>query len=349
MIPVIICGGVGSKMWPESRQKSPKQFLPLVNGKSLFEINYETLRKKFAASEIFLQTNPVQAEMARKQKPEMPVENIFIEPEMRNQGPATGMAAAMLYKLGFKDEPFILIQVDVLREPEEDFFKMIDQCDELVRKEGKLMTGGYRPPFAMMGCDYLIRGDKVEGTGEVIVWRMEKWLGRDTKEEVESFLKDGKALLHSNHYAWTPRLMLEAIKKRKVEWYEPLMNIANGGDVATEYAKMPKGPIEEVTKFEMEEGLVVEHAFKWIDFGTWESVAKYLEEKGMYSPEDVEEIETKNNFVRKPRGKYVALIGMEDTVVIDTGDALLVMKKEQSGKVGQIVDKLKEKGRTELL
>lgn len=341
-------------MWPESRQKSPKHFLKLIGEKSLFQLNYETLRKKFEPEEIFLQTNAQQAIIAKEQEPEIPEDNIFIEPEMRNHGPATGLAAAMLFKRGFQDEPFMLVQADVLREPEEKFFEMIDQCDRLVRKEGKLVTGGYRPPYAMMGVDYLIRGERVPDTGEVVIWRMEKWLGRDAKESVEGFLKDGRALLHSNHYCWTPRSWMESFKKHtEVDWYQPLQNIINGSAVAEEYPKMMKGPIELVTNTELLEGQVVEHDFKWIDFGTWESVAVYLNSRKSESlkveSRDMQEIEAKNNFVRKPAGKYVAMIGVEDLVVIDTADALLIMKRDKSGMVGQVVDKLKADNRIELL
>src|SRR5690606_26711850 len=106
MKTVIICGGIGSKMWPMSRITMPKHFLPFINGKSLFQLNYEALRKKFVSEEIFLQTNEVQAKIAKNLIPEIIDENIFVEPEMRNQGPATGFAAAQLIKRGFGDEPF---------------------------------------------------------------------------------------------------------------------------------------------------------------------------------------------------------------------------------------------------
>lgn len=122
MKPVIICGGIGSKMWPMSRSTMPKHFLPILNGKSLFQLNYETLRLKFEPRDIYIQTNALQAEIAKKQVEEIPEGNIFIEPEMRNQGPATGFAAAMLSKK-YPDEPFMLVQADVLRRPGEEFLK----------------------------------------------------------------------------------------------------------------------------------------------------------------------------------------------------------------------------------
>lgn len=155
MKPVIICGGIGTKMWPESRKSLPKHFLPLLNGKSLFELNWEALRTRFSPEEIFLQTTEHQAEIAKKQAPEIRSENIFIEPEARNQGPATGFAAAQLYKR-FPDEPFMLVQVDVLRQPTASFIQMIEGFDALIRKEGKIVTGGLKPTYAVMGVDYLI-------------------------------------------------------------------------------------------------------------------------------------------------------------------------------------------------
>ena len=145
MKAVIICGGIGSKMWPESRQKSPKQFLPLVGDKSLFQLNWEALRLKFKPEEIFLQTNALQAEIAKKQVPEILVDNVFIEPEMRNQGPATGFAAASLIKRGFGDEAFMLVQADVMRKPEEKFIEMLEVMGGLAAESKDYITGGIKP------------------------------------------------------------------------------------------------------------------------------------------------------------------------------------------------------------
>jgi mannose-1-phosphate guanylyltransferase len=341
MKPVIICGGIGSKMWPMSRSLMPKHFLPLIDGKSLFQLNWETLRMKFDPDEIFLQTNQIQADIAKSQVPEIAKGNIFIEPEMRNQGPATGFAAAMLYEK-YPDEPFMLVQADVLREPREDFINMIEKFDALIRKEGKLVTGGLKPGYAVMGVDYLVVDKKTS--------KMIKWLGRGSKEEIEEYLVEGQALIHTNHYAWTPRKLLECFKEKKIEWYEPLMNIVNGGNVAEEYAKMPKGPIEDVTQTQLLDGYVIRLPFQWMDFGTWESVSNFLVKEGFYNPDiDVLEIDSKNNFIYKKDKKFIATIGVENLVIVDTGDALLITKKDQTGKVGQIVDILKTVERKDLL
>jgi len=155
---------------------------------------------------------------------------------------------------------------------------------------------------------------------------------------------------HANHYAWTPRKMLEAYKRRAPEWYGPLVKMMEvmGTDreeevIRQEYGKMPADPIEaRVTKYELNEALVVELPFVWIDLGTWESVVEY----GGGGKSGLE-IEGENNYVRSK--KFVATVGVSDLVIVETKDALLVMKKGEGGKVGQVVDWLKEKKKKDLL
>ena len=341
MKAVIICGGIGSKMWPMSRSSMPKHFLPLIGNKSLFELNYEALRKKFGPEEIFLQTNDIQAKIAKSLKPEIPEENIFAEPEMRNQGPATGFAAAQLIKRGFGDEPFILVQADVLREPDEKFLQMIDEAGKLAGETGKYLTGGFVPNMVVAGVDYLVKGNLVSEENGVRIYEVADYIDRTEEEKIKQYLGTDKLLLHANHTSMTPNNLLKMYQKYKPEWYEPLVVIANNGEVATEYGKMDKAGIEEVTKlvYKNNEALVVELPFNWVDFGTWESVANYMDDKTLYTPTDLIQIDAQENFVYRKDKKMIALIGVEDLVVVDTGDALLITKKNQTGKVGQVVDK----------
>jgi len=347
MKPVLMCGGIGSKMWPVSREAKPKHFLPLIGDKSLFEITYGVLRKKFEAKDIYLQTNAIQAVMARKLVPEIAVENIFIEPELRNHGPATGFMAAKLMDIA-PDEAFMTVQTDVLRLPENNFLKMIDEIEKIISEKGKLMTGGIKPEFAVMGVDYLIRSQEMVGkVCNMGIYKMDRWVERDSKEMVKDFVKEGRAFLHANHYAWTPRLMLEAYKRVKPDWYRALDKMMKAGfddeTVKREYGNMEKGGVEEVTRTELLDGFVVELPFDWIDFGTWESLDKYLNKDGKKTTENILELDSRGNFYRLPEGKFVASIGVSDVVVVDTGDALLICKKDQSGRVGEVVDFLKEK------
>jgi len=138
------------------------------------------------------------------------------------------------------------------------------------------------------------------------------------------------------------------LQKYKPEWYIPLTNIINGGDTKIEYGKMPAGPIEDVTQqvFTSGESLVVELPFKWVDFGTFESLHKYLKEKGLYkASNNIVDLSGKNNFVRlDDANKIIALIGVDDLVIVDTGDVLLICREDQTGQVGEALKEVKNRG-----
>lgn len=347
MIPVIICGGFGTKLWPVSREHKPKHFLPLIGEKSLFQLNYEALRTKFRPEEIYVSTNIDQAAMAKAQVSEIPDGNYILEPEMRNQGPATGLIASFLYRKGFREEPFMIVQADDLRTPVEGFIKMMMDCGEIAKRENKYITGGFKPEYSVMGVDYLIKGERVSKEDEVGIYKVAKFIWRGTKEQTEELVKQGNALVHTNHTCMTPKNFMEMLKKYKMDWYEPLMNIINGADVAGEYIKLTPGPLEDVTQkvHEAGESLVVELPFKWFDFGTFESIDKYLKENNLYKvSENVVDLTGKNNFVRlDDPNKVVALVGVDDLVVVDTGDALLICSKNQSGQVGEALKEVKRR------
>jgi len=351
-----MCGGVGTKMWPLSRRHCPKHFLPLLGDQSLFQANYKALRLQFSPQDIYIQTNAQQAKIAKRQVPEIPNKNFFIEPEMRNHGPAMGLMAARLSALD-PDEPFIIVQADVLRRPTGKFIGMIACFDKLIRSQGKLITGGIKQKKPVMGVDYLVAKKKVAREKGIDIYQMDKWLWRDTRERVKKYFKNNYVFTHANHYAWTPRLLLAAYKKGAPDWYQSLAKITKALGtsseekvVLTEYAKMEKGPAERVTKEELLAGYVAELPFEWFDLGTWESLYGYLmASKRKVDKDRVLEIEASGCYVvRKDPKKLVSLIGVKDLVVVDTGDALLVCNQKESGQVGKVVEWLKKEGEEEL-
>lgn len=350
MKAVIICGGVGSKMWPESRSSSPKQFLPLIGEKSLFQLNWEALRLKFSPKDIYLQTNAQQAEIAKRQIPEILSENVFIEPEMRNQGPATGFAAASLIKEGFGDEAFMLIQTDLLRTDRDLFLKSMQMAGDLAQEEDVYITGGMKPKQIVEGVDYIVKGELIKEMSGIKLYRVADYIDRTEKEKIKEFMNSDKLLLHWNHTTMTPNNLLKMYEQYRPDWSEPLKNIAKGESAVENYALMPKGAIEEITSkvYRTGKAVVMEFPFEIWDFGTWESLAKYLIEQKMYTSDSKTiELDSTNNFVRA--NKSVALIGVDDLIVIDKSDALLICKKNMTGKVGEVVDKLKAENKIELL
>jgi mannose-1-phosphate guanylyltransferase len=347
MIPVIICGGFGTKLWPLSRQLRPKHFLPLMDGKSLFQLNYEALLTKFDPSEIYVSTNKDQVKLAQLQVPQIPDDNFILEPEMKNTGPAIGLIAAVLHKKGFKDVPFFLVQADVLRKPTDLFIKMVEECGELAKTRKEYITGGIRPKTAVMGVDYLLKGQKVNDNEKVGVYKVDKFVWRVSEEETNELIKNSNILIHSNHTCMTPENYIQMYKKYRLDWYEPLENIINGADINSEFSKMSPDPQEKVTQLAHEAGesLIVELPFEWYDFGTFKSLSEYLKDNNIYSTgENIIDLDGKNNYINlDDTNKVVALVGVDNLIVVDTGDALLICEKSMTGQVGEALKEVKSR------
>ena len=330
---------MGSKMWPLSSPRHPKHFLPLIGDKSLFELNWKMLRKRFPAKEIFLQTNAFQAQIAQKLVPEIVSENVFIEPESKNQGPATGLAAALLTKIGKGDEMFFLIQVDNLRVPGENIFKMMDLAEKVGVETHKYITGGFAPTRIIRGVDYLIKGDLVSEQNGVKIYKVAEYVDRNEEKKIKENLESGKLLVHANHTCMTPNDLLEMYGKYRPDWYEPLINISRGGNIANEFGKMSKGSLEEITNQVHSKGdsLVIELPFQWTDFGTWESLDKYYQENKIVPKNGgVSEVEANNNFCLSDSKRKIAIIGLDDVVVVEGKDGILVCRKDLTGRVGEV-------------
>ncbi len=344
MIPVIICGGVGTKMWPLSTPSLPKHFLPLINGESLFEINWKALRLKFKPEQIFVQTNAEQAKIAKTQVSEIVDANILVEPCMKNQGPATGLSAALLAQKGHGDEPFFLVQADDLRIPEENIFPMIDICEELAQTPDRYITGGFIPDRVIRGVDYLLKGDLVLEKNGVKVYKVEDYVDRSEEEKINKFLNSNRLMVHANHTCMTPNNLMKMYQEYKPEWYEPLSRIAGGASIKEEFESMPKGAIEEITKQMHIKGksLVVEIPFKWVDFGTWESTDKYFQENDIEPINGgVTTIDSENVFAWSESKKPIAVIGLKNICVIEGSAGILVCDKSKTGRVGEIPEILK--------
>src|SRR5665647_795098 len=217
---IVFAGGQGTKLWPISKEDKPKQFQSVVGGKTLFRQNVETLLLEYGAQDIFVSTKGKYVKYVTQQAPEIEVENIIIEPDVaKNTGPATGFALVKL-SVKYPDEPFMIVQADCLRKPDEKFIEMIKLAESIVKKEKKLVTGGQKALYPDMGIDYLMLGDPMSNQAGIDVFKIKKFIPRmGTLEETEKLISDFGIATHSNHYCWYPNLMLDAYKKYNPSWY----------------------------------------------------------------------------------------------------------------------------------
>jgi mannose-1-phosphate guanylyltransferase len=352
---IITAGGQGTKMWPYSRQDKPKQFQPILNGKSTFQYGVETFLKEFSPEDIFVSTKRRFIKYVSEQAPQIPLKNYIVEPDIaKDRGPGEGLAFLTL-SMRHPNEPFFVYQSDMVREPEEAFLKMVKDAEKLVVEQRKFITGGIKATSANMGADYLQLGSEVRMDDGQEVFAIEafhfrKGTIKETRELVENF----HVVAHWNHSCWYPDLMLEAYKQYRPDWYEKLMQIKEvigqpGEDEAISriYETMEKGATEEVTRNVMDSGeaLAFLLPFRVTDFGTWESVYDYFSD-GVenYYDGELASYDSRGSIIKTTNKKLVAISSVDDLVVVDTDDVLLIVPRNRLDTIKDLQAKISEQG-----
>ena len=351
---IVFAGGQGTKLWPMSRESKPKQFQPIIGDSTLFRQNIDALLKKYNARDIFVATKRMYVKYVVEDAPEIPLENIIVEPDVaKNTGPAVGLAVVRVAKR-YPKEPFMIIQADCLRKPDNKFVEMIEVAEKFVKKERKLITGGQKALYPDMGIDYLKLGEIYGNQKNIDIFKIEKFIPRlDTVEETKKLIGNFRIATHSNHYCWYPDLMLAAYKKYKPQWHKSLMKINavlgkknEAKEVEKIYSAMEAGTTEDVTKHIFNQSYIIMTPFKWMDMGTWGVIGDFLSQSGKnYTDGNVLAIDTKNSFIKGNKNKLIATIGLNDLLVVDTDDALLICPKNRAQDVKKIVNELKKKGK----
>lgn len=355
---IIMAGGQGTKLWPISRERLPKQFQKIVGKKTLFQNNVDALLKKYKPEDIFVSTNQEYLKYVKKQAPEIPQENYIVEPALKKDtGPASGYAMLKVAAKYPKEVVMFYVQPVVIRSPEEKYLEMIEGIEYIVKNHNKLVSGGMRPTYADMGSDYLRLGKNIQTKNNLEVYEVDKFVNRigdyqKTKELIEHF----KVSTHCNHYTAYPDFMLEQFKIYRPDWYKVMMKIKRviGSSneyeqVAKIYAEFEPGRIEYVTEqvFNNQNGVIVILPFKWIHITTWNDIYEYSVSKSgeTYTEGNIINIDAKQSFIKSTnKKKLIATIGLENTIVINTDDVLLICDKNRTSEIKKILDKLKEAG-----
>ncbi len=356
----LFCGGAGTRLWPASREGRPKQFQPLVGTKSTFRMMVDRLTKGFAATDIFPVTGRENVGWVVEQAPEIPLENIIVEPERRDSLAAVGLAAAVLYKK-FNDPLILSLWSDHLIKNDEVFVNAVKAAESVVRDSGKAVEIAVRPTFPSTQLGYLQIGKMVKAIDGFGVFEFIKQIEKPNLESARIFTKSWEYLWHVGYSLWRSSVMLSWFDKFVPDAYRSLVKIADKlGAVdfdkvlSREYRKIPKTSIDFGVLVKLKEGdqLVLTADLGWSDIGAWDvlkdELANSLSEN--VSKGQVLSIDSQGNlFYSLVKDKLLAVIGLTDYIVVDTDDALLICPKNRSQDVKKIVEKIKESKKTRYL
>lgn len=348
----LFCGGAGTRMWPMSRKLLPKQFQPLIENESTFEMMVKRLTKKFPWHDIFPVTTRDNVQWVVKLTPQIPLENIIIEPQIRDTAAAVGLAAAVLDKK--YDNPNVLaVWSDHVVKNENEFIKAILLADKTAREMDKFVEIGVRPTFPSVALGYLKTGKMIKQADNMAVFEFIAQIEKPQYKQAKIFVQSWEYLWHIGYAVWSAQKMLDALEKHFKEGAEALFKIrktwgtpAQESVLKKEYEKIPKSSIDYAVNSHLtgNDQVVISADLGWRDIGTWNE----LKEEMSLSPHDnifqgeIIDLDLKDCLIYSNKDqKIVAAIGVEGLIVVDTEDALLVCTKDRANDVKKIIDKLK--------
>ncbi len=350
---VIFCGGYGTRMWPVSRKGFPKQFYPLIEGKSFFELTYLRFRKLFRPKDIFVSTEEKYTHFVKKLAPEIPHENIIGEPERRDNLGAIGLVSAILEKR-FPGEVMIVSWSDHLIQKESLFLKAVSAASEYAKDTGYIVSVDEKPSYPSIHHGWVKLGENIDEYKGFEIVRITKHIEKPEEEEAKRMFNRGGYLLNTGYRAWRTDIMLNYYKEYQPQMYEGLTKIMEGYDksykdtiIYREYHKFPKDSIEKgiFEKLPQDKRVTIPVDVGWEDAGTWELFYKALKDtkENVVSGSLAEFIESKDNLIVGPPGKMIATIGVSNVAVIDTPDGLLVVSLEKTNLVKDLFAILEKK------
>ncbi|MCL4394068.1 MAG: sugar phosphate nucleotidyltransferase [Chloroflexi bacterium] len=355
LFALILAGGTGTRLWPRSRRESPKQLLALFSERTMLQETCDRILPIVPADHIFVGTNEGYVDTVREQLPNVPPENIIGEPEGHGTAPSIGYAALHIQKIN-PDAVMISLHADHYIERASEFRRALTIAAQ-VAAQGYLVTLGIEPRNPETGYGYIHRGDLIENVGDQPVYRVLQFLEKPDEATATRFVESGEYYWNSGIFAWKIGTLWEEYERHQPGLCAQLRKIGKNLGTPRERSTM-KRVWKQIATETIDVGIMEKSqrvamlpiSVGWSDVGSW-AVAYDLHAKdvdGNVRPENSLCLDSKGNMLVGGR-KYLVTIGVENLVIVETGDALLVCAREQSQKVGKAVQELERRGRKNLL
>lgn len=352
IVPVLLSGGFGTRLWPASRRRQPKQLLPLLTEHTMFRTTLDRASRVVGAAQPLVVCNADHLIGIRQELTAAGLSDttILLEPAGRNTAPAVA-AAAMEASEDGSDPLLLVLPADHVIRNEDAFTEAVAIAAE-VASAGRLLTFGIAPTHPETGFGYIQFGDLLgDGVREVTAFRE-----KPDRKTAEAYLASGRYLWNSGMFLFTASRYLEELERNRPEIVAAVsaaLATAERDDhvIALDRTAFEAGPTDSVDYAVMEHtnraAVLPVHA-GWSDVGAWSSLWDLAEhdEDGNVIIGDVAGVDVTNSYVRS-HGRLIGLVGVHDAVVVETADAVLVARRDQSQDVKLLVEQLKKERRPE--
>jgi len=349
---VILAGGGGTRLWPESRVQTPKQFLKLISDKTMLQVTADRLLKLIDWDHMIIVTNQKYKEEVGQQLPLVPPTNIICEPDKRDT--ALAMLVGALYAQ-IQDPEAVIINAasDHIIINDEEFIKVMKAAASVAEHGQDLVTVGITPAYPSTGFGYVKIAEEIQQSLGSPVYRVESFTEKPDKEKAQSFIDTGKYYWNANMYVWSARALDAAFAKYFTSLFEitRALTSANSEEfhalLTDMYAQTEPISIDYAISEKADNLVLIPGNFGWNDVGDWKVVYELSAHdaagnaiKGNADAHNDLVMNSHNNLVQT-NGKLVALYGVDDFIIIDTPEILMVIPKQKSQEVKKLVEQLK--------
>lgn len=348
---LILAGGSGTRFWPLSRNARPKQLLNLFGDTTLLTQTITRLEGLIPRENILILTNTLQENAVREVASELPAENIFAEPAKRDTAPAVALGIALVAARN-PEATMVVLPSDQLITDVEAFQSVIADALTAAENNQALVTIGIKPTWPCPSFGYIERGSPANIDGPALdnePFEVTCFREKPNPELAETFLRQGNFAWNAGMFIWSVATVTAELAQHTPELAKFIGEISQSADikqtVAEKFPSLTPISIDYALMEKASRVLNIEATFDWDDVGSWISIAKYLDTQGENNQTNTElaEIDSENNIVFNARkNSKVALLGVDDLIVVQTDDALLIANRHQADAIKNLMPLLSE-------
>jgi mannose-1-phosphate guanylyltransferase len=347
---VILAGGEGTRLWPLSRSRRPKQLLSLSGQQSLIQQTVARVRPLVPPERILIVTERSHAVDLRAQLPELPDASIVVEPTRRNTAGAL-LLAALHVQARDPDATWASLHSDALILDDDEFRRTLRAALELAARGEHLVTTGIRPQSPATAYGYIQQAEQIATVDGYPVHRVARFVEKPDLETARRYVLSGEHLWNPGVFVWKNTALLDAFRRHQPQMLEALTSVPLGS-VDEVYPSIRRESIDTAIMERADNVATLPATFRWTDLGSWAELWEVSERdadgnvvrgQGRFLQAD-----SRDNLVYAD-GRAVALVGARDLVVVETADAVFVCPRARALDVKLIVQQLQNEGRSDLL
>lgn len=349
---VIMAGGSGTRLWPLSRKDLPKQMQKFITDKTLINETVDRMNRFLEKDHLYVSTTANYETKIRELLPEIPAENIIIEPVARGTTAALTLVTTVIYRRDPEAEIFYVASDHSITEIEKFQQTFLDTFNYIADHPRDIALVGIKPTRPDTGLGY-IKMDKVIETKPTTVYTVERFVEKPSFKVAQTYLESGEYYWNAAYYCFKAKTLLQAYKDADPKLTEGVNKYLESNDI-NDFNEIPiKAQEIEVIDASKYRLVLVPAEFSWSDIGNWQSLHELLsglEGKSLITNGSRHiDINSSNCLIFSHEDKLVATVGLDNIVVVNTPDVLLVMNKEQPQEIKQLLEVLKKQGMTEYL